>query len=198
MTRRPTLSLVVPTHREDRPLKRCLDSVSDQLCKGDEVIVVGDTCDGSLPAVEALVQSYGPRYRYVAHDAGLHDWGHSQLNCGIALAQGDYIHCQDDDDVWTPAALATFRRWVQRLTAPGPILFRFRSYLGPIFWVSPGLFARNWIGGHCLLAPNDEHRLGQWGAAYNGDYDYVEQTVNYYGGPTQVVWSADIIAVARP
>ena len=192
----PTLSLIVPTHREDRPLRRCLDSVAEQLKRHDEVIVVGDTFDGPLPAVEALVQSYGPRYRYVAYDAGCHDFGHSQLNLGISMAQGDYIHCQDDDDVWSPDALQTFRKWGR--IAGGPILFRFKSWLGPIFWIAPGLFARNWIGGHCLLAPNDSEKLGKWAPEYNGDFDFVEQTVNFYGGPHAVVWSPEIVAVARP
>jgi glycosyltransferase involved in cell wall biosynthesis len=198
MTRRPTLSLIVPTHREDRPLRRCLESVQGQLRRGDEVIVVGDTYDGDLPAVEALVREFGHPYRYVAVNAGHHDWGHSQVNAGIALAQGDYIHVSDDDDVWTPDALTTFRKMASAVRAPVPFLFRFKSYYGPVFWLQPGLFARNFIGGHCLLAPNDPSRLGQWAPEYSGDYDYVEQTVNHYGGAEHVVWCESIVVLARP
>lgn len=193
---RPTLSLLVPTHREDRPLRRCLDSVRPQLERGDEVIVVGDTHDGPLPAVEALVKSYGKPYRYVAHDAGYHDFGHSQLNYGISLATGDYIHCNDDDDIWTPDALQAFRKMASHVREPVPFLFRFKSYLGPIFWMQPGLFVRNWIGGHCLLAPRQY--AGQWGPEYNGDFDWLESTVNNAGGLDSAVWCEAIVAVARP
>lgn len=195
----PTLSLIVPTHREDRPLRRCLDSVAGQLGPADEVIVVGDTFDAPLPGVESLVASYGPRYRYVAHDAGCHDYGHSQVNYGLTLATGDYIHLNDDDDVWTSDALAAFRtaigwQWAE----PRPFLFRFQSWVGPVFWAELGHFERNWIGGHCLLFPNDQARIGRFGAQYNGDFDFVEQTVNFYGGHQRAIWMDQVIAVARP
>jgi hypothetical protein len=83
-----------------------------------------------------------------------------------------------------------------RVSEPVPFLYRFKSWLGPIFWVQPGLFARNWIGGHCLLAPRAG--VGKFTCEYNGDFDYVESTVNAYGGPTQAIWRDDIVALARP
>lgn len=199
MTRRiPTLSLLVPTHREDRPLRRCLDSAKPQLRRGDEVIVIGDTRDRPLPGVEALVKSYGRQFRYVAHDAGHHCYGHCQLDHALPLAQGDYIHCNDDDDAWTPDALATFRKLAGALPEPLPFLFRFQSYHGPIYWQRLGLFARNHIGGHCLLAPNIPAKLGRFGCDYNGDFDMVESTVNAYGGPDAAIWREEVIAWARP
>lgn len=194
----PTLSLLVPTHREDRPLRRALDSVRGQLLASDEVLVIGDTHDGSLPAVEALVAEYGPLYRYVEHDTGFHDWGHSQLQYGMTLARGDYIHMSDDDDVWAPDALRVFREAAGSVEEPVPFLFRFQSYVGPVFWVQRGYFARDWIGGHCLLAPNIPDRLGAFTSAYNGDFDVVESTVNHYGGPQNAVWVDHVVAIARP
>lgn len=193
-----TLSLLVPTHREDRPLRRALDSVKDQLRRDDEVIVVGDTHDGPLDGVEALCRDYGPQYRYLSVDAGHHCYGHCQLDAGIAVAKGAYIHCSDDDDVWAPEALATFRKYVKSVRAPVPFLFRFKSYHGPVFWAQPGLFARNWIGGHCLLMPNVPGKVGRFTCAYSGDFDYVESAVNAYGGPTTAVWADHIVAIARP
>jgi glycosyltransferase involved in cell wall biosynthesis len=194
----PTLSLLIPTHREDRPLRRALDSVRTQLRDGDEVLVVGDTHDGPMPAVEALVAEFGAPYRYLEHDAGAHDFGHSQLNYGISQAKGDYIHVNDDDDVWTPDALAAFREMASAVHEPMPFLFRFKSYVGLTFWVEPGTFARNWIGGHCLLMPNVPGKLGRFGPQYNGDYDYVESAVNHYGGPWNVAWVDRVVAIARP
>lgn len=191
------MTLLVPTHRSDY-IGRCLESVRPQLRRGDEVLVIGDTASGSLPGVECIVDSFGPQYRYVAYDAGYHDYGHSQLNYGISLAQGDYIHCNDDDDIWMPDALETFRRAAERTGGEVPVLFRFKSYLGPLIWLKPGLFGRNLIGGHCLLTPNIACKLGRWGSEYSGDYDYVEGTVNHYGGPQHVVWAEDIVVWARP
>jgi len=193
-----TFSFLVPTHREDRPLARCLNSIAPQLGPLDEVIVIGDTHDGPLGKVESLVGSYDHRFRYVAYDAGEHDYGHSQLNHGMALATCDYIHCNDDDDVWTPEALRYFRAYTNQFPEPRPFLFRFQSYLGPVFWVHPGWFARNYIGGHCLLAPNVPDKLGAWGTDYSGDFDYVEATVNAYGGSSEAVWCEEIVALARP
>lgn len=198
MTRRPSISLLVPTHREDRPLRRALESVRGQLKGHDEVIVIGDTCEGPLPGVEALVTEFGPRYRYAAHNAGVHDWGHAQLNYGMTLAEGDYIHCSDDDDVWAPGALEMFRAMAGIVSEPTPFLFRFLSYHGLVYWTQQGHFERNWIGGHCLLMPNVKDKLGHFGSEYNGDFDYVESAVNHYGGPAQAIWRDEIVAFARP
>jgi glycosyltransferase involved in cell wall biosynthesis len=197
VTTAPTFSFVVPTHREDRPLKRCLDSIAWQLGKEDEVIVVGDTCDGPLPMVEHLVSTYDVRFQYLPHDAGgYHDFGHSQLNYGIARARGEWIHCNDDDDVWLPGALDVMRAGA--LTAGGaPLLFRFVSYVGGmIIWAQRGRLERNWIGGHCLVAPNDQDKLGKWAPDYTGDFDYIEQTVQKHSG--QAIWREEIICKARP
>lgn len=196
MKRRPRLSLLVPTHREDRPLRRALDSVKPQLKPGDEVIVVGDTHDSALPGVESTVKSYGKQFRYMAVDAGHHCFGHCQLDAGIATAKGDYIHCSDDDDVWCADALETFRQCAASISEPAPFLFRFKSYHGPIFWVRPGLFERDLIGGHCLLAPREG--AGKFTCAYNGDFDWLNTTVEKYGGPTRAIWREEIVCIARP
>lgn len=192
-----TMSFLIPTHSPDRPLAQCLDSVKDQLGKGDEVIVIGDTHDGDMPTVKALVKSYGSKFRYVAHDAGYHDWGHAQLNCGLSLAQGEYVHCNDDDDVYLPGAVAAMK--AAAAEDPGrPLLFRFQSYVGPVFWVERGLFARNWIGGHCLVAPRLPGKVGRFASAYSGDFDYLESTIALHGGVESAVWKEEVICQARP
>lgn len=195
---RPTLSILIPTHREDRPLRRALNAIAPQLKHGDEVVVVGDTHSGDLPMVEHLVHEFGPQYRYMAVDAGHHCYGHCPLDAGIATAEGDYIHCSDDDDIHTEDALKNFRKFASAVPKPLPFLFRFKSYVGPIFWVRAGLFARNWIGGHCLLMPNVKGKLGKFTCEYNGDFDYVESAVNHYGGPQNAVWREELVAIARP
>lgn len=198
-----SLSFLVPTHREDRPLKRALDSIWPQLGVADEVIVIGDTYDGPLPSVERLVLSYSARsssnasIRYLPHDAGRHTFGHDQLNYGLQFARGDYWHCSDDDDIWAPGAVEKMRTGIA--VRPGAVhLFRFRAYNGLTYWLQPGLVVRNFIGGHCLVAPNVPGKYGQFAPEYSGDFDQIEQTVNLNGGPGAAVWHNQIVAIARP
>ncbi len=193
----PSISFIVPTHLPDRPLKRCLDSLDPQLGEHDSVVVVGDTCDGELPTVAQLVQSYGPRYTYLDHNTGRHTYGHDQLNFGIALAQGDWLHCNDDDDIWTPGAVEVMRA-ATREAIDRPVLFRFLSYHGHLYWSQRGLFQYEQVGGHCLLAPNIEGKIGQWGTHYQGDWSYLESTITLHGGPEAILWRDEVIVVARP
>lgn len=192
-----TISFIVPTHREDRPLKRCLDSIAPQLRRRDEVIVCGDVLDGRLPGVEWLVKEYGHQFHYVSFRGAEHTYGHEQINHALTKATGDYISINDDDDVWAPNAAELIRKAAD--IWPGkPFLFRFRSYVGVTFWQQAGWFERNHIGGHCLVAPNVPEKLGCWAPEYSGDFDWLESTLAFYGGATGAIWLDDLIAVARP
>lgn len=188
-----TLSFIVPTHREDRPLRRCLDSIKNQILLGDEVIVVGDTHDDPLLGVKATVERYG--FRYMAYDAGHHCYGHCQLNYAIARAKGDYINVNDDDDVWLPDAAELMRKGVG-IWPGSALLFRFRSQFGTLYWDEVGALARDHIGGHCLVAPTAY--VGRFECGYNGDFDYVAETVNALGGPQRAIWINSVVAHARP
>lgn len=160
-------------------------------------MVIGDTCDGPLPAVEKLVASYGPRYTYLDHNTGYHDFGHSQLNYGLSKATGQWLHISDDDDIWTPNAVAIMRQ--AAATARGqPMLFRFLSYYGLLHWSQCGDFRMNEVGGHCLVTPNIPGKVGTWAERYAGDWDYIESTIALHGGPDSIIWHDEIIVVARP
>ena len=120
------------------------------------------------------------------------------MNHALTLATGDYIHLNDDDRVWADNAVDLMsggtRIWPNRV-----LLFRFQSYYGrQVYWVKAGHFQRDWIGGHCLVTPNDQAKLGRFTCEYNGDFDYIEQTVNAFGGPSEAIWISDIVAIARP
>lgn len=158
---------------------------------------MGDTHDGPLPGVEARVREYGPQFQYLSLDAGHHCFGHHQLDYGISQAQGDYIHCNDDDDVWTPDAVALMRRGVS-VYSGFALLFRFHSYFGLDFWDMAGHFERNYIGGHCLVTPNMPDKVGSWTCDYTGDFDYVESTVEAFGGVQKAIWINEFVARARP
>ena len=162
--------------------------------------MVGDTHDGELPGVERLVLTYGSRspaqFRYLAHDAGHHCYGHCQLNHAAGLAKGDYLHVNDDDDVWAPDAVEAMRSAAEE--HPGqPLLFRFKSYhSGLIFWNTKGRLVRNQIGGHCLVTPTS--RAGAFTCDYTGDFDWVMTSVMQCGGVQTAVWIDKIVCYARP
>lgn len=200
MIDRPTISFVVPTHREDRPLPRCLMSIAPQLLPGDEVLVVGDTTDGPLPNVQKTCEIFAERgynVRYLSYSPGHHDFGHSQVNHGFEHATGDLLQINDDDDIWSRDAAQYIRD--AAIEYPGrPLLFRFVSMVGTIFWEAPGLLARNHIGGHCLVQPNVPGMIGTMAPEYSGDFDMVERCVNAYGGPDSAVWIDKILCHARP
>jgi glycosyltransferase involved in cell wall biosynthesis len=206
MTREPTLTAIVPTPGQGRPLRRCLQSLVMQLRPGDECLVVGDCVDGPLPEVEALVASFGPLFHYLPFNGGEHSWGHFEINYGIEHAKGDYLVANDDDDIFAPGAFAIIRRVIRELPAPRPLLFRFQSYLGGLYWNegcrhSDGrLVARqDFIGGHCAVFPNIPERLGRWTARYQGDFDFVRSTLDLWPNKDDdAIWREEIIAIARP
>ena len=80
------LSIIVPTH-DGEGLDTLFASLEGQLRDGDEVLIVGDECDGHLDDVRFLVESAG--FRYLAHNTGHHCWGHCQINEGMIYTRGD-------------------------------------------------------------------------------------------------------------
>ena len=109
----------------------------------------------------------------------------------------------DDDDVYVPGAVAVMRKAATESDGR-PLLFRFESYHRGadgermVFWAQRGLLARHYVGGHCLVTPNLPGFVGRFGVTYQGDFDYVESTINLHGGPKVAIWRDEIIVIARP
>jgi glycosyltransferase involved in cell wall biosynthesis len=194
-----TLSIIIPTPGQGRPLKRCLRSIASQpLLPGDEVLVVGDTTDGDLPEVEALVEDFGAQYRYLPVPGKEHTWGHEQINAGMVEARGDYLTFMDDDDVYAEDAFAAMRAAAEE--HPGrPLLFRFVTRFRTLVWGAHPVLAQDHIGGHCAVFPNKKAYLAPWGPHYQGDWTFVRGTLDKWpGGDKAVVWREEVIALARP
>jgi glycosyltransferase involved in cell wall biosynthesis len=205
----PSLSAIIPTCAADidrlAMLRRSMQSALHQLQEGDELLVAADTTDSPLDAVRELCGRLGQEapegtcVRFVPHTPGHHDYGHSQLNHAISVARGEYITGCDDDDVWCEDAFEAIREEAGKLPNPAPLLFRFRSYHGPTFWLVPGLLGEGLIGGHCAVFPNIPGKLGQWGARYEGDWDYIESTLQLWeAAGVAPVWVNRLICIARP
>lgn len=200
----PTLGIVVPTAGR-ASLRRTLESMAPQMRKGDRCLVVGDTLDGPLPHTEAIVADY-PWCRYRPHAGKAHTWGHEQINIGLRLVGGDWVMCQDDDDIYVPDAFDAIRGVIAALHRPRPLLFRFRSYHnGIVYWDD---YARahydlhrtvpeGHIGGHCLVTPNRPRRMAPRGLHYQGDHTWITDTLALWGA-VEPLWVDKIIAIARP
>lgn len=196
-----TLSVLIPTQGRDT-LKRAVRSAAESgLDEGDELIVVADThgvadTDALKQSILRMVLGYPPPIRYLEFDAGHHCWGHCQLNYGLERVGSQWVHCQDDDDIYTDGSIARMKRRAAGKLAPTPMLFRFHSYFGMTFWDHRGLVIENHIGGHCLVAPNNK-RLGRFTCRYQGDFDYIASTLANYPADS-VEWMDDVICRARP
>lgn len=204
-----SLSVLIPTAGRES-IHRCLESCVDAgLQQGDLVIVIADTHEWDrMEALESLMKALRPVSDVcdtvaLVHDAGHHCFGHCQLNAGLDYLQTlpdhriDYVTCQDDDDIYTAGAFTRMRAAADALAIPQPMLFRFQSWFGPVFWDQERVVAENHIGGHCAVFPNDE-RLGRFTCRYQGDFDYIRSTLDAWGGDDKAVWVDDVIAVARP
>lgn len=197
----PTISAIVPT--QGRPtLERALASAAPQLLSGDEVLVIVDTHgmgEADFFAVAARVSAFGPQFHAHGYDAGFHAYGHPQFDHGLTLAEGDYILGNDDDDVWTADAFAAIREAIAALESPRPLLFRFRSPWGTLYWQERGLVRQATIGGHCLIQPGQAHgRVGYRQARhYEADFTWIVNTLANWA-PTEPVWVDQVIAIQRP
>lgn len=190
----PTLTVVVPTQGR-ATLPRLLDSLRPEQQDGyrADVLIVADTHSPPLSDVAGIARQYGARY--LEHDAGKHDQGYPQITLGYERAEGDYILCIGDDDVYEPGALGTIRRAIAE-HGQAPYLFRVEMfpgqgcsgrsfYLGTI-WKEPRLRYGD-ISTQCAVVPNVPDKMGAW----TSDYDFIRQTVDLWGG---AVWRPEVIA----
>lgn len=194
------LSIIVPT-ADGEGLENLFASAADQLAPGDEVLIVGDTHDGPLDAVQVFVREYAHRffvnnilYRYIGYDADHHCWGHCQINEGMRHATGDYLVFIDDDDCFPDGALDAIRRAITEQPSPRPLMFQFYSRRHGRTLPSRHEARESAIGGHCMVVPNIPEKLGQWTCRYAGDFDFIVSTLALW--PDGPAWYDDVIACA--
>ena len=182
------LTVITPTLA--RPsLCDTLASIAPQLHDGDEHLVIGD---GAQPRAAEMCAEYGASYQ---DGPRTHNYGAAQRDVGMVLAQGDWLLFCDDDDTFTPDALAT----VRQVVVDNPItphLFRMRYRAGggslwrdevvregnvgtPMIVVPAGLVLPAWSDGHPV--------------AYTSDHRFIQRVTYLYG----VIWRKEIICIVR-
>jgi glycosyltransferase involved in cell wall biosynthesis len=104
LTRRPTVSVVIPCHNYARFLAAAVASVTAQTDVDVDVLIIDDaSVDGTRPVAEALAAA-DRRVRVVVHT---HNVGHiATFNEGIASAEGEYLVLLSADDLLAPGSLA--------------------------------------------------------------------------------------------
>lgn len=89
------VSIVVPIYNVEKYLPECIDSIIDQTYKNIEIILVND---GSTDNCGKICDEYAPKDERIKvihkENGGLSD----ARNCGIDIANGEYIAFIDSDD----------------------------------------------------------------------------------------------------
>jgi glycosyltransferase involved in cell wall biosynthesis len=180
------LSVVIPTIGRET-LRATLTSVAPQLERSDEVLVVGD---GRPACAREILARQGRRHWcYLETDGPCNDAGGTQRDLAATVARGDHLCFMDDDDVFTPGALAAIRRGVAE--HPERVLvFRMDNY-GTLLWREREVRYGN-VGTPMVVVPNDPARLASW---RSGDFEFIRDSCERLGEP---VWRDEVVAIVRP
>lgn len=163
----------------------------------DEILVVGD---GTQPIARELCEQLSGRLpmRYIENPGPTGMWGHHARNWVLDARQapGAYLMALDDDDEYTPDAIASARAAFAACPEPRPHIFRMSGHpaVGTV-WKEPVMRVTN-LGTPCIAVPNDPARLGRYAMAYDGDFTFAQSTCAHY--PAGPVWSEAVICRVRP
>ena len=120
-SRKPLVSVVIPTRNRVDKLARCLESVFKSDLAELEVIVVDDASE--KPVEEALSGSF-PKVRFIRNDR------RKLLSCsrnsGAAASKGDFLFFLDDDNVIAPDAIRLLAETLgssERVAVSAPVIF---------------------------------------------------------------------------
>lgn len=96
-----SVSVIIPTHKRPKLLKRTIQSVLNQTKLPSEILIIDDAgCKETAEVVKSFNKSL-IKYVHNVDGAG----ASSSRNLGAGLATGDFIAFLDDDDEWLPLKL---------------------------------------------------------------------------------------------
>ena len=192
----PTVDVPHGSGRAYHWLKTAIKSVIDGGHEDFEQFVA---CDGDVPAIRELVESFNDqRIKYVACDY-TGRFGNPQRNQMLERATGDYILYLDHDDNFVPGAIGKIAEecelWPGRL-----LVVQIINPLGLVFWNERGAIKHLNVGGQMFIVPNDA-RQGRWlpDNEYGADFNYcVETYKNHLSSERKPVWIPLIVQDLRP
>lgn len=111
------VSIIIPTYRRSKYLKRAINSILSQNYNNLEIIVVDDNNPNTEDRKnnQKLMQSfkkYGSKVKFIAHDHNKN--GAAARNTGISIAKGEYITFLDDDDIFLPNRIEKCTEYLEK------------------------------------------------------------------------------------
>ena len=146
-TLRPKFSIVTATLNRKDYLPRCIEGVARQSYPYKEhVIIDGGSIDGTVELLESYAKQY-PHIKWISEpDKGIS----SALNKGLALASGEIIGVNGDDDFYLPGAFETVAKEFEENPSVGV------------------------VAGHCDCIRNDESLFYTSKAAFSSRRDLIQ------------------------
>jgi glycosyltransferase involved in cell wall biosynthesis len=122
-SKKPIVSIIVPTHNSAQTLSKCLQSVKNQTYKSFEVIVVDDF---SIDETDRIARNFGVKViRRKCNPA-------EARNIGIAASAGEYMLFLDSDQVLMPSVI---EECVNKCTKENVEMVRLPEvFVGEGFW----------------------------------------------------------------
>ena len=104
------LSIIVPIYNTEKYLEDCLQSILNQTFSDYELILVNDGSTDSSPEICEQYAERDGRIRVIHKENG---GVSSARNCGIEIAQGNYIWFVDSDDTIAYDALQVLNEYIR-------------------------------------------------------------------------------------
>jgi glycosyltransferase involved in cell wall biosynthesis len=114
-------------------------------------------------------------------------WGHAARNRMMPRARGAWLMFIDDDDIYMPGALDRVRGYLS--TDLAVHVFRMVYPNGHLLWDTATMEIGH-ISTQMFVVPNRPDLLGTWGDRYEGDFDFITETVSM---TPDIAWHHEVI-----
>lgn len=109
----PLISVIIPVYNVERYLRRCLDSVVNQIYKNLEIILVDDGSPDRCPEICDEYAERDSRIKVIHKKNG----GQAEArNKGIDIARGEYITFVDADDYISSSYVSSLYKSIKRFS----------------------------------------------------------------------------------
>lgn len=185
---KPSISVVLPTIGRDGLWPALDHIVAAGLTSKDEIICMVDG-DHQFETTDCILAKfrdtpYVVRTFMMGAQGG--DFGHPGRNRGMYLANKDTVMFTQDDQFLVPGALTVIK---EVLGAQGDWetrghMFQVVPRAGNLCFSTSGATACGTIDADCVVLPvRRRAEFGVWRPGYNGDHDFITETMRKFGHP---------------
>lgn len=193
----PVVDVPIGSGRPGYWLKNSIQSVLDGGHDDFECLV---GCDGDVPAIRAVVESFGDeRLRYIPFPF-TGNWGNYQRHRLMRdYATGDYFTFMDHDDSYTKGALREMASDIE-MFPDRAFFYRALLRLGVVIWYTKDIKQPRNVPGHGVVIPRGQG-WPLWGESNDRleDLKFTHAVFNHgnlVGNP--VLWVETVVATVRP